>query len=64
MSSKTEKPLERPGGNLYEDHPLMINSGTFWRYGHGQTGFKSGMEWIGCEECRASNPTKAAQWEK
>lgn len=37
--------------NFYDDHPLMIDSGTFWRCDHGNTGFASGMDRIGCDKC-------------
>lgn len=42
--------------NLYDPHPLMIDSGTFWRCEHGTTGFGAGLEWVGCPQCAASNP--------
>lgn len=56
--------LEPDGGNLYEAHPLMVNSGQFWRCAHGVTGFGKGMAWIGCPECCFANPVKAAAWEQ
>jgi hypothetical protein len=51
-----------PGGNLYNEHPLMVSSGEFWRCAHGRTGFVGGLRWSGCEECRLQNPLKAL-WE-
>lgn len=47
--------LEPNGGNLYNKHPLMVNSGTFWRCKHGTTGHgKDG--WEGCSVCALENP--------
>lgn len=48
--------LEPAGGNFYNPHPILINSGTFWRCKHGNTGLKSLSEVIGCEECAKENP--------
>ncbi len=36
--------------NLYEPHPFMIDSGTFWRCDHGSTG------WYACTECGKAHP--------
>lgn len=35
------------GNNLYDSHPVMIDSGTFWRCDHGLTGLE-GRECIAC----------------
>lgn len=44
--------------NLYRPHPLMIDSGTFWRCPHGTTGYTSAddgyLQWGGCNECWAA----------
>lgn len=56
--------LEPNGGNFYEPHMLMVNSGRFWRCKHGITGFDGDLNLVGCPECRAENPTKAATLEK
>lgn len=37
--------------NVYDDHPLMINSGQFWRCKHGNTGLDNNANWIGCLAC-------------
>lgn len=50
--------------NLYDPHPLMIDSGTFWRCAHGTTGFASGLRWIGCADCRKENPEGYARFHK
>ena len=42
---------EPTGGNMYKPHLLMVNSGTFWRCSHGNTGLTDGLRWIGCAEC-------------
>jgi hypothetical protein len=47
------------GNNLYDPHPLMIDSGTFWRCDHGTTGFGSGMVWKGCRRCAIQRPRRA-----
>lgn len=44
--------------NFYDEHPLMLDSGTFWRCKHGNTGIKPGTgnqppKFIGCRECKA-----------
>lgn len=44
------------GGNLYEVHPLQVNSGTFWRCKHGSTGHIQGLVWAGCKLCALDNP--------
>jgi len=36
--------------NLYTEHPLMIDSGTFWRCDHGSTG------WYACVPCGKQFP--------
>jgi hypothetical protein len=36
--------------NLYEPHPAMIDSGTFWRCAHGSTG------WYACWRCGLWHP--------
>lgn len=56
--------LEAPGGNLYHPHPLMIDSGTFWRCKHGTTGFKGNLEWVGCLECANEDPEAFAKFHK
>lgn len=38
--------------NLYEPHPFMIDSGTFWRCEHGSTG------WYACFRCGLWHPIK------
>ena len=38
--------------NLYESHPTMINSGTFWRCSHGSTGYYT------CWRCGLWHPIK------
>jgi hypothetical protein len=38
--------------NVYAEHPLMIDSGTFWRCKHGTTGINGELNFIGCEECK------------
>ena len=38
--------------NLYSPHPMMINSGTFWRCRHGGTGWKP------CWKCGVLHPIK------
>lgn len=38
--------------NLYEPHPLMIDSGRFWRCHHGSTG------WYACWRCGIWHPIK------
>ena len=40
--------------NVYKPHPMMINSGTFWRCDHGSTGYDGDSNFIGCEECKAA----------
>jgi uncharacterized coiled-coil protein SlyX len=35
--------------NFYDDHPLMISSGVFWRCKHGKTGL--GKDDPGCDQC-------------
>ena len=44
--------------NLYDPHPLMIDSGTFWRCGHGSTGLgytkKGALKVVGCKPCLAA----------
>lgn len=47
----TEPSGEEAGGNVYDAHPLLIDSGTFWRCKHGATGYAGGLEWIGCAPC-------------
>jgi len=37
--------------NVYDDHPLMINSGKFWRCKHENTGLDNNANWIGCLAC-------------
>lgn len=54
------KPVNR--GNLYHPHPLMVNSGEFWRCPHGTTGFGPGMRWEGCQQCAADDPEAYAKW--
>lgn len=46
--------------NLYEPHVLMIDSGTFWRCDHGETG------WYPCPRCGIKHPLKylAHAWEE
>lgn len=39
-------------GNFYRPHPLMIDSGTFWRCKHGTTGLDADFNVIGCADCR------------
>lgn len=56
--------LEPNGGNLYRPHRLMVHSGEFWRCRHGNTGFVGGMEWEGCDECRAEDPEAAKKFEE
>jgi hypothetical protein len=38
--------LEPNGGNMFKQHVMMVDSGTFWRCKHGDTGYK-GM----CSSC-------------
>ena len=38
--------------NMYDEHPLMINSGAFWRCKHGNTGHDKNLNFIGCEKCK------------
>jgi len=45
--------MEPNGGNLYKPHTLQIDSGTFWRCKHGLTGYKEGLKWVGCMDCKA-----------
>lgn len=42
--------------NLYEDHPLMIDSGTFWRCRHGKTG-----AYKPCWKCGLFHPIRLLQ---
>lgn len=48
--------------NLYESHPLMIDSGTFWRCDHGTTGYTNGLRWKGCWRCALRNPIRYLRW--
>jgi hypothetical protein len=43
-------------GNVYQDHPLMTDSGTFWRCDHGNTGYDRDMKFFGCPECAQVDP--------
>ena len=54
--------FEPDGGNLYLPHVLQIHSGKFWRCKHGNTGFKEGFEWVGCQECAQDNPKAFNDW--
>ena len=38
--------------NLYLPHPMMLNSGTFWRCAHGNTGLDGRGNWEGCNSCQ------------
>lgn len=50
-----ETPHPKPViNNVYHPHPLMINSGTFWRCDHGTTGYDGDMNFIGCANCKAA----------
>ena len=40
--------------NVYKPHPMMIDSGTFWRCDHGSTGYEGDMKFVGCPECKAA----------
>ena len=40
--------------NIYEVHPLMVNSGQFWRCPHGRTGVGQDGLHLGCLECAES----------
>ncbi|HVX56958.1 MAG TPA: hypothetical protein VHA37_04450 [Candidatus Saccharimonadales bacterium] len=61
-------PLEPNGGNLYRPHPLMVNSGLFWRCKHGTTGFDAAAdghdtpEWGGCTKCAQEDPEAFKRW--
>jgi len=57
-----DKSLEPDGGNLYQPHMMMVNSGQFWRCKHGVTGFKRGMEWVGCRACETEDPEAFKRW--
>ena len=48
--------------NLYEPHPIQIDSGTFWRCDHGKTGFGKEMKWIGCFWCAVRKPIIYLYW--
>jgi len=48
-----------PPKNVYDDHPLMIDSGTFWRCDHGWTGYGDGFVWLGCWRCAVWRPIEA-----
>jgi hypothetical protein len=37
--NQTKTQYALPGTNLYDEHYLMVDSGTFWRCRHGKTGF-------------------------
>lgn len=52
---KAQAILEPNGGNLYNKHSLMVNSGTFWRCKHGTTGHNDDG-WEGCSDCALENP--------
>ncbi len=54
--------LEPYGGNLYRPHPLMVNSGQFWRCAHGSTGLGVGMDWFGCSQCEKNDPKAFARF--
>jgi hypothetical protein len=58
----SEARLEPNGGNLYRPHMMQVDSGTFWRCKHGTTGFASGMEWVGCDQCAAEDPDAFRKW--
>ena len=38
--------------NLYDPHPMMIDSGTFWRCDHGHTGLMEGGDCAKCLEAK------------
>jgi hypothetical protein len=45
--------------NMYEPHPFMIDSGTFWRCEHGTTGYvnkNNETKWVGCKKCAQKKP--------
>lgn len=46
------KPLEPNGGNLYHPHRMMVDSGTFWRCAHGNTGYDGNTKFVGCDGCK------------
>lgn len=50
--------MEPNGGNFYLPHLLQINSGTFWRCAHGNTGMKGLFDEIGCNECARERITR------
>lgn len=52
MSARNQR---RPVKNLYEPHPFMIDSGSFWRCDHGSTG------WYACQFCGQFYPEKFAK---
>lgn len=56
--------LEPLGGNMYKPHPMQIHSGLFWRCKHGVTGFKEGLEWVGCEGCKEDDPEAYERWQQ
>ena len=37
--------------NFYDPHPFMIDSGTFWRCKHGNTGYDGDLGEVGCAKC-------------
>ena len=49
---KAETLRRLAGRNLYLPHPLMVNSGTFWRCAHGTTGLDGNGNWEGCNSCQ------------
>ena len=49
---KSETMRRLAGRNLYLPHPLMLNSGMFWRCAHGNTGLDGRGNWEGCNSCQ------------